>query len=97
MPGIFSSGKFTATNTRITKRGSKRLRRSLYLAVQCVCGKTRMQEFVRIMRKKEKRASPTKLKPYLTKTSIDVEVIRVGRKKYITKRELIQPEMLDKH
>lgn len=27
-PGIFSSEKFTATNTRITKRGSKRLRRS---------------------------------------------------------------------
>lgn len=34
-PGIFSSGKFTATSSRITKRGSKRLRRSLYLAVQC--------------------------------------------------------------
>ncbi|MNB73337.1 Transposase IS116/IS110/IS902 family protein [compost metagenome] len=34
-PGIFSSGKFTATSSRITKRGSKRLRRALYLAVQC--------------------------------------------------------------
>ena len=34
-PGIFSSGKFTTTSSRITKRGSKRLRRSLYLAVQC--------------------------------------------------------------
>lgn len=34
-PGIFSSGTFTATSTRITKRGSKRLRRALYLAVQC--------------------------------------------------------------
>jgi transposase len=34
-PGIYSSGKFTATSSRITKRGSKRLRRSLYLAVQC--------------------------------------------------------------
>ncbi|WP_253947881.1 IS110 family transposase [Paenibacillus ehimensis] len=33
-PSIFSSGKFTATSSRITKRGSKRLRRSLYLAVQ---------------------------------------------------------------
>lgn len=33
--GIFSSGKFTATSSRITKRGSKRLRRALYLAVQC--------------------------------------------------------------
>ncbi|OBZ19570.1 transposase [Bacillus sp. FJAT-27264] len=34
-PSIFSSGKFTATHSRITKRGSKRLRRALYLAVQC--------------------------------------------------------------
>lgn len=34
-PRIISSGKFTATSTRITKCGSKRLRRSLYLAVQC--------------------------------------------------------------
>lgn len=34
-PGIYSSGKFTATSNRITKRGSKRLRRALYLAVQC--------------------------------------------------------------
>lgn len=34
-PGIFSSGKFVATSSRITKRGSKRLRRALYLAVQC--------------------------------------------------------------
>ncbi|WP_339292770.1 hypothetical protein MKY48_09000 [Paenibacillus sp. FSL W8-0187] len=30
-----------------------------------------------------RRGSPTKIKPYLTKTSIEVEVIRVGRKKYI--------------
>ena len=34
-PGVYSSGKFTASNNRITKRGSKRLRRALYLAVQC--------------------------------------------------------------
>ncbi|WP_246009570.1 IS110 family transposase [Brevibacillus fluminis] len=34
-PGVYSSGKFTATSNRITKRGSKRLRRALYLAVQC--------------------------------------------------------------
>lgn len=34
-PGIFSSGKFIATSSRITKRGSKRLRRALYSAVQC--------------------------------------------------------------
>jgi len=34
-PGVFSSGKFTSTSNRITKRGSKRLRRALYVAVQC--------------------------------------------------------------
>lgn len=34
-PSVFSSGKFTAASYRITKRGSKRLRRALYLAVQC--------------------------------------------------------------
>jgi transposase len=34
-PSVFSSGKFTATKNRITKRGSTRLRRALYLAVLC--------------------------------------------------------------
>ncbi|PYI49941.1 IS110 family transposase [Paenibacillus flagellatus] len=34
-PSVFSSGKFTATRNRITKRGSTRLRRALYLAVLC--------------------------------------------------------------
>nr|WP_241752051.1 IS110 family transposase [Paenibacillus alvei] len=34
-PSVYSSGKFVATSSRITKRGSKRLRRALYLAVQC--------------------------------------------------------------
>ncbi|GAY76784.1 transposase [Sporolactobacillus inulinus] len=33
-PSVYSSGKFTANNNRITKRGSKRLRRALCLAVQ---------------------------------------------------------------
>ena len=34
-PGVHSSGKFTASSNRISKRGSKRLRRALYMAVQC--------------------------------------------------------------
>ncbi|MFD0674357.1 IS110 family transposase [Cohnella sp. GCM10027633] len=34
-PSVHSSGQFVASSTRITKRGSKRLRRALYLAVQC--------------------------------------------------------------
>lgn len=33
-PGVYSSGKYTASSNRITKQASKRLRRALYLAVQ---------------------------------------------------------------
>lgn len=33
-PSVYSSGKFTASKNRITKRGSIRLRHALYLAVQ---------------------------------------------------------------
>jgi transposase len=33
-PGVYSSGKFTASVNRITKRGSCRLRHALYMAVQ---------------------------------------------------------------
>lgn len=34
-PSVFSSGKFTATQNRITKRGSRHLRYALILAVKC--------------------------------------------------------------
>jgi transposase len=34
-PSVFSSGKFTATRNKITKRGSRRLRTALYQAVRC--------------------------------------------------------------
>jgi transposase len=34
-PSVHSSGKFTATNNRITKRGSSRLRHALYMAFLC--------------------------------------------------------------
>jgi transposase len=34
-PSVYASGKFIATSNRITKRGSKRLRQALFLAVQC--------------------------------------------------------------
>jgi hypothetical protein len=34
-PSVFASGKFMATSNRITKRGSKRLRHALFLAVVC--------------------------------------------------------------
>ncbi|AKG34741.1 IS110 family RNA-guided transposase [Paenibacillus durus] len=60
-PGIFSSGKFTATSSRITKRGSKRLRRALYLAVQCgIRGRTnpRIRDYYD---KKRKEGKPYKV------------------------------------
>lgn len=47
-PSVYSSGKFTATTNRITKRGSKKLRHALYLAVLCGLKKTgskRLREF----------------------------------------------------
>jgi transposase len=34
-PSIFSSGKFVATQNKITKHGSRRLRTALYQAVRC--------------------------------------------------------------
>ncbi|GIN21614.1 hypothetical protein J1TS3_27480 [Siminovitchia fordii] len=34
-PSVYSSGRFTATKNRITKRGSSRFRHSLFMAVQC--------------------------------------------------------------
>ncbi|WP_373894640.1 IS110 family transposase [Virgibacillus natechei] len=34
-PSVYSSGKFTASVNRITKRGSSRLRQALFMAVQC--------------------------------------------------------------
>ncbi|AWP28477.1 IS110 family transposase [Paenibacillus sp. Cedars] len=60
-PGIYSSGKFTATSNRITKRGSKRLRRALYLAVQCGirrCANRRISEYYD---KKRKEGKPYKV------------------------------------
>lgn len=34
-PSVFSSGKFVATQNKITKHGSRRLRTALYQAVRC--------------------------------------------------------------
>jgi transposase len=39
-PSVFASGKFMATSNRITKRGSKRLRHALFLAVVCAIRKS---------------------------------------------------------
>ncbi|MEK8129454.1 IS110 family transposase [Paenibacillus filicis] len=58
-PGIFSSGKFTATSSRITKRGSKRLHHALYLAVQCGI-RGSINSKIREYYDKKKRASLTR-------------------------------------
>ena len=43
-PSVYSSGRFTATNNRITKRGSRRLRQALYMAVYCGIRDARKQK-----------------------------------------------------
>ncbi|WP_110933537.1 IS110 family RNA-guided transposase [Paenibacillus bouchesdurhonensis] len=60
-PTIYSSGKFTATSSRITKRGSKRLRRSLYLAVQCGVRKSANRRIWSYYDKKRKEGKPYKV------------------------------------
>ncbi|MEK0316070.1 transposase, partial [Cohnella sp. 56] len=59
-PGVHSSGKFTASRNRISKRGSKRLRKALYVAVTCGL-RNGVNERLRAYydkKRKEKRASP---------------------------------------
>ncbi|WP_240419741.1 transposase [Paenibacillus periandrae] len=60
-PSIFSSGKFTANSTRITKRGSKRLRRALYLAVQCGLRQSINLKIKNFYDKKRKEGKPYKV------------------------------------
>ncbi|WP_042163290.1 IS110 family transposase [Paenibacillus gorillae] len=60
-PAIFSSGKFTATSLRITKRGSKRLRRALYLAVQCAIRKSANSRIQEYYKKKREEGKPYKV------------------------------------
>ncbi|RJX41795.1 IS110 family transposase [Paenibacillus pinisoli] len=60
-PGIFSSGKFTAMSSRITKRGSKRLRRALYLAVQCGLRRSANVKIKAYYDKKRKEGKPYKV------------------------------------
>lgn len=60
-PGIYSSGKFTATSNRITKRGSKRLRRALYLAVQCGIRRSVNRRISDYYDKKRKEGKPYKV------------------------------------
>ncbi len=43
-PSVYSSGRFTVSINRITKRGSSRLRQALFMAVQCGIRDARKQK-----------------------------------------------------
>lgn len=60
-PSVFSSGKFTASSSKITKRGSKRLRRALYIAVQCGLRKGQNERIKAYYDKKKKEGKPYKV------------------------------------
>ncbi|SFB63062.1 Transposase [Cohnella sp. OV330] len=60
-PGVHSSGKFTASSSRISKRGSKRLRRALYVAVQCGLRKGVNERLKAYYDKKRKEGKPYKV------------------------------------
>ncbi|NOU65844.1 IS110 family transposase [Paenibacillus sp. LMG 31461] len=60
-PSVFSSGKFSASSSKITKRGSKRLRRALYLAVQCGLRKGKNERIKAYYDKKKKEGKPYKV------------------------------------
>ncbi|WP_326051131.1 transposase [Paenibacillus thiaminolyticus] len=60
-PSVYSSGKFIASSNRITKRGSKRLRRSLYLAVQCGLRQGSNRRLVSYYERKKKEGKPYKV------------------------------------
>lgn len=57
-PSVFSSGKFTASTNRITKRGSKQLRHSLYLAVLCGLRNSRNKKLREYYDKKREEGKP---------------------------------------
>lgn len=60
-PSVYSSGKFTATSNRITKRGSKKLQHVLYLAVLCGLKKTGSKRLRNSMIRSVKKVNPIAL------------------------------------
>ena len=60
-PSVHSSGKFTATINRITKRGSSRLRHALYLAVLCGLRRTGSEKLKAFYDKKISEGKPHKV------------------------------------
>ncbi|WHZ00219.1 transposase [Peribacillus simplex] len=60
-PSVHSSGKFTATINRMTKRGSSRLRHSLYFAVLCSIRSSRNKKLKEFYDKEKSEGKPTKV------------------------------------
>ena len=60
-PRVYSSGKFTATTNRITKRGSSRLRHALYIAVLCGIRGSRNKKLKEFYDKKKSEGKPAKV------------------------------------
>ncbi len=60
-PSVYSSGKFTATTNRITKRGSSKLRHCLYLAVLCGIRSSRNKKLKEYYDKKRLEGKPSKV------------------------------------
>lgn len=60
-PSVFESGKFKASINRITKRGSSRLRQTLYTAVQCGLAKDRNKKLMAFYERKRNEGKPHKV------------------------------------
>jgi transposase len=60
-PSVHSSGKFTATINRITKRGSSRLRHALYMAVLCGIRSSRNKKLKEYYDRKRNEGKPSKV------------------------------------
>ena len=60
-PSVFESGKFKSSINRITKRGSSRLRQSLYTAVQCGLAKERNKKLIAFYDRKRNEGKPHKV------------------------------------
>ena len=60
-PSVHSSGKFTATINRITKRGSSRFRHALYMAVLCGIRGSRNKKLKEFYDRKREEGKPFKV------------------------------------
>ncbi|WP_408008457.1 IS110 family transposase [Pseudalkalibacillus sp. A8] len=60
-PRVHESGKFKATQNRMTKRGSSKLRQALYSAVQCGLRKSRNPKLIAYYQRKREEGKPHKV------------------------------------